>query len=486
MADNHRKRRTRPAADQSSPGTSGPGGRVPPKAAGGLPGLGHVVALLRDPLGFVSSLDTGAPVTRLRFGPRTVYAVSSPRLVHEMLVAQANQFTRGLIFEKARAILGDGLLTSDGEKHLAHRRMMQPLFLTGPIARYVPVIAEVARARVATWRPSQVLDVHREMHHLSFEVILAVLIRSPLPAGDAAALLDAFPGMIQGILAHAMYPWTFLEKMPTRLNRRMRASAGTFRRIVGGIIETRRDHHTEEADLLGQLLTAPSPHTGEVLGPVEVYDELITMMIAGSETVGLTLAWALHELGNRPDLTDRVLAELDDVVGDGAITADAVSRLDHMRRVVQEVLRLHTPNWIFMRTPTRNTELGGYRLPGGCDVMFSPTAIHRSGHFYPDPLRFDPDRWLPERVADLPRYAYLPFGAGKTKCIGEPLAMAEMAVILATILRRYRLSPQPGSHVREVAWATVQPRGLDMVVTPGPAPSARPPAAGGPGAANWP
>lgn len=438
---------------------------APPDASGGLPWLGHAVQLLRDPIEFVSALNHDAPVARVRLGPRTLYAVSSPRLVQEMLVTQANKFTRGFLYEKARPVFGDGLLTSSGEKHRAHRRLMQPLFMVGPVAGYVPVIAEVAEARVAGWRSRQVLDVHRETHDLSFQAVMAVLIRTPLPDGAAARLLDAFPGMVQGILAHALYPWKFLEKVPTPLNRRMRASARTFREIVGGIIETRYTSQSDKTDLLGQLLSAPDPRTGEVLSPGEIYDEVVTMVIAGSETVGLTSAWLCHELGNRPDIADRVLAEIKEVVGDGAVTAEALTKLEYTWRVIRETLRLRTPNWMFMRSPVEDTELGGYHLPRGCDIVFSPTAIHRNPYFYPDPLCFDPDRWLPERNAERPRYAYMPFGAGKTKCIGESLAMTELAVILVTILRRCRLVPQPGSHVREIAWTTLQPRGLDMIVS---------------------
>jgi cytochrome P450 len=436
-----------------------------PAAPGRLPGIGHLAGLLRDPLRFMASLSAAGDVVEIRLATRSMYVVTAPDLVRAMLVEESANCTRGFIYDKARPVLGDGLLTAEGESHRRQRRLLQPAFHRQQVTRYVEAMAAVAEQKAGSWRAGQLLALNEEMHELALDMVLRVLLCADLDRSSLAAVRRCMDAVVKGIVAQAAYPSELFERLPIPVNRRYAAAGAELRRIVAEMLRRRRAAGPGAADLLG-LLAAGSegdPRTDEA----RHREEIVTLLIAGTETASITLAWMFHELGRHPAVETRLRAEL--TPGGHPVDPALAPEQGYARQVLNEVLRLHTPNWILMRRTVRPMTLGGVALPAGADLIFSLTTLHRDPRTFDDPMAFDPDRWSPARAGQVPRNAFMPFGAGRHKCIGDAFASSEILVALATILGRWRLVPA-GGRVREVPWTTVQPRGLVMRLAPAPGP----------------
>ncbi|MFE6865772.1 cytochrome P450 [Kitasatospora sp. NPDC057692] len=475
---------------------------VPPLAPGAVPGLGHAPALLRDPLGFLGSLAQHGAVVRIRLGPRTVCVVTDAGLVHTLLVALAHDCPRGAVQDTLKTAFGDGLLMSEGRAHRDRRRIIQPAFGADRMAEYVAVMHRVTEERARRWRPGQVLDVAKEMNHLALEIVTRALFDARLSEDATLAFHRALPDMVKGQIIQSLYPHRAFARLPLPVNRRFDAAVRVLNQVVDQAVNGTAPGSAFDAPLGGAfegpadsgpgggcpvtgaggrrgttlpalLRGAVDPATGRPLTEADVRSEAITMFGAGTETVSTTLTWLIDELVRHPGIEARVLAELDEHLPAGTVpTPEALARLDYTRAVTQEVVRLHAPNAFLMRTAQVPVELGPYRIPAGTELLYSLTALHRDPVLYPEPLRFLPARWHGAERAPGPvgggvaRQAFLPFGAGKHKCIGEAFAWAELTVAAAAILRRWRPSAVPGARAREVVWTTVQAQGLRVRLTP--------------------
>ncbi|MFE7190092.1 cytochrome P450 [Kitasatospora sp. NPDC057595] len=466
---------------------------VPPLAPGAVPGLGHAPALLRDPLGFLGSLSRHGEVVRIRLGPRTVCVVTDAALVHTLLVALAHDCPRGAVQDTLKTAFGDGLLMSEGRAHRDRRRIIQPAFGADRMAEYVAVMHRVTEERAGRWRPGEVLDVGKEMNHLALEIVTRALFDARLSEDATLAFHRALPDMVKGQIVQSLYPHRSLARLPLPVNRRFDAAVRVLNQVVDQAVNGTAPGDPFEdafesafgaapdggcpvtgpggrrgASLPALLRAAVDPATGRPLTEADVRSEAITMFGAGTETVSTTLTWLIDELIRHPRVEARVLAELDEHLPAGTVpTPEALARLGYTRAVTQEVVRLHAPNAFLMRTAREPVELGRYRIPAGTELLYSLTAIHRDPALYPEPLRFRPGRWYGDGRAPgaaggggAVRQAFLPFGAGKHKCIGEAFAWAELTVAAAAILRRWRPTAVPGSRAREVVWTTVQAQGL--------------------------
>ncbi|MFJ4093830.1 cytochrome P450 [Kitasatospora sp. NPDC089913] len=506
----------RPPAPPRTPPAGPRRAVVPPLAPGALPGLGHAPALLRDPLGFLGSLSRYGDVVRIRLGPRTVCVVTDAGLVHTLLVALAHDCPRGAVQDTLRTAFGDGLLMSEGRAHRDRRRIIQPAFGPDRMADYLAVMHRVTEERADRWRPGQVLDVAKEMNHLALEIVTRALFDARLSEDATLAFHRALPDLVKGQIVQSLYPHPALARLPLPVNRRFDAAVRVLNRVVdqavngtapGGRYGARggpAEHGgpggpalrggpvgpgagaagggcpmtgggARRPTLPALLRAAVDPATGRPLTEADVRSEAITMFGAGTETVSTTLTWLIDELVRHPHIEARVLAELDEHLPAGTVpTPEALARLAYTRAVTQEVVRLHAPNAFLMRTARVPVTLGAYRIPAGTELLYSLTAIHRDPALHPDPLRFDPDRWYdPDGTGGTgtggtaaTRQAFLPFGAGKHKCIGEAFAWAELTVAAAAVLRRWHPTAVPDARAREVVWTTVQAQGLRVRLTP--------------------
>lgn len=436
-----------------------------PTAPDRLPLVGHALALRRRPLDFLQQLRRIGDVVRIYLGPRPAYVVNAPDLVRQVLVTDGRKFDKGAFFDKVRAIVGNGLVSSNGAFHKRQRRLMQPAFHRQQIAGYAQIMSDFLAERAEAWRPGQVLSVHDEMHEIALTLIGKTLFSSDLGDEAVAEVKRSIPIIRDGVTRRTLSPVELLEKLPTPGNRRFESAVTRIRAVIDEVITAYRTDGTDRRDLLSMLLRARDADTGEEMTDQQVSDEVVTIMLAGSETTANTMAWAFYRLGRHPDIADRIAEEAAAVLGGRRVGFDDLARLEYTGRVINEVVRLY-PLWLVMRRSVTDVTVGSHALPPGTELILSPLTMHRDPALFPDPLSFDPERWTPERAAAIPRHAFIPFGSGNRQCIGDGFGWTEAMIALVTFASRWRLEPVPGRPVAEAVAATVYPSQLPMTVRP--------------------
>ncbi|MDF3146198.1 MULTISPECIES: cytochrome P450 [unclassified Streptomyces] len=437
-----------------------------PRAAGSLPFIGHALKM-RDNLGFIDSLrDTREPLVEivLQPGTRTI-VVQDPALIHQMLKALAPTLDKGRLYDKLGQLLGDSVVTATGRTHVRKRRQVQPAFAHAEISRYVDIMRAEVATTVAGWEPGQNLDVREAMVGLSLDMLAKTVFAGSLDDAVFRRLRSDLSVVLNDVGVRIMLP-DWAERLPLPFNRRFdRARDGVRATINTAVDELQASGH-DTGDMLSMLLLrAVDEETGEPLTGHQICSEILTLAVAGTETTASVLSWTLYELARHPEIEARILAELDEVVGERPVAFDDVTRLPYLNRVITETLRLHHPGWLVTRRTTEETRLGEWTLPAGTELAYCQHALHRDPERFPDPHIFDPDRWT-DPAQEPPPGAFLPFGDGKHKCMGDRLALTEMVTALATMLRSVRLELAEGQVIRQVARLTVRPRALRMTVRP--------------------
>ncbi|WP_050502138.1 cytochrome P450 [Streptomyces monomycini] len=449
-----------PAARPARSSADAPTGA--PVAPGRVPLAGHAPRFHRDALRFVREQRHHGPVTKVYIGPRPVHVVNSGELVRELLTAQARSFDKGAMFDALRVPLGDGLITAAGDRHLRHRRTMQPAFHHDRIAGYARVMSDRSLARAAAWEPGTPLDLVPEIHRLTLDILLRTLFADPQDPELRTAVTDWLTVKYHSmrLALSPLHAWA--QRLPLLPGWRP-PDAGPLRRLVAvqqRIIDRYRADGRDRGDLLSMLLLAGGPEGA--LTDTEVTDELITLFLAGTGTVSASLAWALYEISRRPDVQRRLHEEFDTVLAGRPPGFEDVPALVRTRQVLTETLRLHPPSWLLMRRAVRPVTLGGVRLAPGAEVFFSPYALHHDPRLYEDPGHFRPDRWPADAAAKPPRHTYLPFGAGSRLCIGEDFAWTELTLAVAAFTADRRLVPVADAPVRPLVGTVLRPDRLPL------------------------
>ncbi|MFD3456220.1 cytochrome P450 [Streptomyces sp. NPDC058691] len=451
------------------------GAKSVPRAPGRLPLLGHALPLARSPLGFVSALRDTADLVRVDIATLPVYFVNSFDLAHDVMVAQATSFEKGRFFDRLRSLVGNGLATADAQTHRVHRRLMQPLFHRDRIAAYAELMALHAGGITESWTPGMTVAVDDVMNEFVVTTVAASMFSSDIGAPARECVQRNMPVIIKNLLLRTVSP-EFLDRVPIPANRRFDTATRELHEVLDEVIAAARTagagYAPDVPDVLSTLLEARDADTGEPLSDTEVRDELGTILFAGAEATASTLAWVFHEIARRPEIEEQLVAEITRVVGDGPVTFQHVRQLPLMQRVLDETVRLHGVT-LLMRRAVKPVTLGGYLLSPGTEVAFSLYALHRDPRAYPDPERFDPDRWLPENAPDR-RAVFMPFGAGNRKCIGDAFAWTAIIIALATILPRWQLRHVPGRLPKEATSAVPHPDRLPMTVLRRDVPAVKP------------
>lgn len=445
-----------------------PAGIAPevPVAQGALPLLGHLVPLARDPLGFLRDLATREGLLRVRLGPISAVVVCDPGLTREVLRRDRVFDKGGFYFKRAREMAGDGLATCPYSKHRRQRRLVQPAFHIARLPGYAQIMADQIDTVTRSWEDGQVLDALANTLTIASRTIVATLFSNTLPPSLLKQALDALTTGFDGVYKRLLLPPP-LDRLPTPGNLSYHRANMRLRSIIDELIGERRAGNTDHGDLLSALLAACGPEDDgdDALSDSEIRDQVVTFFLAGTETTANTLAWALHLITQHPDVYDRLRAEVDQVLAGRSATYADLPRLDLTSRVISETLRLWPPTWMFTRTVTEDTQLGEYRLSAGTTVVYSPYLLHHRPDLYSDPCRFDPDRWTPDQRSSLPRDAFIPFGNGARKCIGETFARTETTLALATLTAQWHLHIVPGRMVQPAPSATLRPKDLHLRAT---------------------
>jgi len=446
-----------------------------PLVPGGGRLLGHAREFGRDPLALLQRVRDHGDVVRLRFGPFRLYVLNSPEAIRQALVGQARKLSKGLNYGRAKRLIGNGLVMAEGEDHRRQRRLMQPAFHRAQIARYLDTMRDVAVPRISAWRDGETLALDQELRSITLTVLTRTLLSSEV---DRAAI-DEIEGLLRILLSElvtrgitANVPG--LGWVPTRSNRRFTAASRRLDALLAEIISGYRAAGADQGDLFSILLHARDAETGASMTSRQLRDEATTLVIAGSETTGNTIAWACYLLATHPEVQQRLAAEAGRVLAGGDPGYEALDGLSFTRAVITETLRLYSPVWILPRKALADVELGGYRIPAGSRMLFSPYALNRDARLHRAPDRFDPDRWAAGYTRSDLRASFFPFGQGIRNCIGEGFAWAEATLLLAAIAARWQLRLADGADVRPVLSSTLVPSELPVTVTRRPGGEVRP------------
>ncbi|MGW7257150.1 bifunctional albaflavenone monooxygenase/terpene synthase [Streptomyces sp. NPDC054834] len=433
--------------------------REPPLAAGAVPLLGHGWQLARDPLVFMSRLRDHGDVVRLRLGPKTVYAVTTPELTGALALSPDYKID-GPLWESLEGLLGkEGVATANGSRHRRQRRTIQPAFRLDAIPAYGPIMEEEAHALTERWRAGETLDCTSESFRVAVRIAARCLLRGEYMDERAERLCVALATVFRGMYRRMVVPLGPLYRLPLPANREFNRALADLHLLVDEIVAERRASGQKPDDLLTALLEARDDN-GDPIGEQEIHDQVVAILTPGSETVASTIMWLLQVLAEHPEHAARVRTEVESVTGGRPVGFDDVRRLAHTNNLVVEAMRLRPAVWILTRRAVTDTALGGYRIPAGADIVYSPYAIQRDARSYPDHLGFDPDRWLPERAKDVPKYAMSPFSVGNRKCPSDHFSMAQLTLITAAVSAKYRFEQVSGSNDATRVGITLRPHRL--------------------------
>ena len=420
------------------------------RAAPRVPGrllTGVMPEFTRDSLAFVLKVAREyGDVARARFLYVDAYFVSRPDLIERVLVAENRNFIKPRSFRTPffSRIVGQGLLTSEGDFWRRQRRLAQPAFHRDRISAYADEMTDSAERLIAGWRDAETRDLHEDMQRLTMEIVTRTLFSAQLDDADAKVIWEALAEIARPFSRQATLKWIADNRLPTRAHRRYFRNVARLDEVVYRIITARRASGEDRGDLLSMLLAARDEGGGR-MSDLQLRDEVMTLFLAGQETTALALTWAWHLLAENPEAEASLHAELDDVLEDGrGARFDDLPRLRFAEAVVKESMRLYPPAWGVGREAARACEVGGYRIPRGAQVFMMTYAVQRDARFFREPESFRPERWTNGETHDLPKFAYFPFGGGPRLCIGNSFAMTETVISLATIARRFRFRHAPG------------------------------------------
>jgi cytochrome P450 len=422
-----------------------------------------------DPIAFFTSLArTYGDLASYRMAGEQVFFVNDPAVIKDILVTRNRSFMKGRGLDRAKRLLGNGLLTSESAEHLRQRRLMQPAFHRERIASYGRTMVEYVNRMAGEWRDGARVDVAHEMMRLTLTIAGKTLFDLDVES-QAADVGRALTDVMESFWT-AMLPFIdVLERMPIPQLRRARKARARLDEIMYRMIAERRAEGAamaDRGDLLSMLLMAQDEedqHRG--MTDQQVRDEAMTIFLAGHETTANALTWTWYLLSQAPDVERRLHAEVDQVLGRRLPTVDDIPALGFVERVVTEAMRLYPPAWIIGRRALEDYPVGGFLAPARSIFVMSPYVVQRDGRFYSDPERFDPDRWTQEFRAALPRFAYFPFGGGPRQCIGESFAWMELVLVVSTLAQRWSLAHVPGHRVALQPVITLRARyGMEMML----------------------
>lgn len=423
----------------------------------------------RDPATYMHQLFLEyGEVVRWR-GAMTIYVLNNPDHVRQVLTQAHPEFTKDLYDYRVLAqTMGNGLVTNDGADWVKQRRLMQPMFHNKIVNTFDTAINAFTATLADRWQrlpAGQAVALEREMSRVTFQIVAATLFGSEIDdhADEMVDILDVINVNTKSAAAFlTLYPW-----VPNKHNRRFKRIMQRLDHIVYKMINARRASGVGSKDLLDRLLSVRDEQSGLGMAEKQVRDEVVTLMLAGHETSATALQWTFYLLAQHAEVEAELLHELNTVLNGNPATATDLAHLPYLKQVVQESMRIYPPVWGIARTATHEQEFGGYRIPVNGYISILPYSLHRHPEHWPEPERFDPTRFSPQRSAGRHSYCYIPFAAGPRTCIGVGMSMLEIQLVLAQLLPRFRVRPVPGHVVKPMATVTYRPRfGMQVFIEP--------------------
>ncbi len=437
----------------------------------GRPFIGVLAEFRKNPPDFLLSVARKyGDLAHMRLGNQNAYVISNPDYIKDILVTRQSNFTKSRVLERAKVLLGEGLLTSEGEFHTRQRRLVQPAFHRERLIGYGASMVDCAAACRDRWHHGETLDMAREMARLTLAIVARTLFSADV-SSEADEIGVALTEVL-GLFEWVQLPFSeWLEKLPLPAVRRFESARAVLDKIIYGIIAERRRTGVDTGDLLSELLLAQDEGSGNAEDIVrmtdkQVRDEALTLFLAGHETTANALAWTWYLLSQNPEAERKFHSEIDRALEGRLPTFEDLPQLKYVEMVFAESMRLYPPAWGIGRRNIETFDIAGYTIPPRSIILMSPYVVHRDPRFFPDPESFNPDRFLPEAVASRPKFSYFPFGGGTRVCIGERFAWMEGVLLLATLAQRWKLTLVPGHRVETKAQITLRPKyGMQMSIT---------------------
>ena len=405
---------------------------------------------------FIRCRERYGDIVRLRFGYRTIWLVSHPDLIEQVLVTDAKHYIKHFGARLYRPVLGNGLVLSEGDFWLRQRKLAQPAFLKSKLHQYAEPMIRFTEQLLARWQENTVVEVHEEMVNLTGQIAASTLFGVEAPE-DRLAFNDAMYEAFNLMSLRLRRPVPLPDWLPTPNNIRLARAVRRLNAVVDGFIAAGRRRGADGHDLLSVLLRARD-EGGEGMTDRQLRDEIMTLFLAGHETTALTLSWAWYLLAQHPHVEERLVAEWREVLNGRPPTPDDLARLPYTEAVILEAMRIYPPVWLLGRQAIRPCELGGYSVRPGTTIFMSQWVMHRHPDYFPEPTVFRPERWLDGLAKRLPKFAYFPFGGGPRVCIGNTFSMMEAGLILPMLGQSWRFTHDPTQPVSLQPMITLQPK----------------------------
>jgi len=418
-----------------------------------------------DSLGFITRCRKFGDVVRSRFLYVHAYFLYNADDIEALLTTKAKSFRKAGSLRSPffARLVGNGLVTSEGDFWRRQRRLAQPAFHRQRISTYGEVMVDYAQRAIDKWRPGEEIDISKDMTRLTLEIVVKTLFNADV-SNDADHVGAMLSEVVKPFASQATLKWILDNRLPTPGHRRYFKAVSEIDRIVFRIISDRRASKSDEGDLLSMLLQAQDDD-GSQMNDAQLRDEVMTLFLAGHETTALALSWSWYLLATHPEAEAKFHAEIDEVLQGRVPTVDDLRKLTYTEMIAKEAMRLYPPAYAVGREALEDTEIGGFRVPKGSQVFAFQWVTQRDERYFERPDKFEPERWTPERSERLPKYAYFPFGGGPRQCIGNYFAMMEVVLLMATIGQRFRFSLAPNHKVEVLPVLSLRPKnGIRAVV----------------------
>jgi cytochrome P450 len=429
------------------------------------PVIGNLYPFRSDPLGFITKASREyGDLVYFKVARQHMYLLNHPDYIRDVLVTNQSNFVKSRALQRAKILLGEGLLTSEGQQHLRQRRLVQPAFHRERLAGYAKAMSESAVQWRARWIDGSTLDIASEMPHLTLSIVAKALFSADVRS-EASEIGVAMTTVLE-MFRMLMLPFSeYMEKLPLPYTRRFEKARARLDATIYGMIRERRNSGEDTGDLLSMLLFAQDEErNGAGMTDEQVRDEALTLFLAGHETTANALTWTWYLLSQHPEVERRLHEEVGSVLGDRAPEFGDIPQLKYAEMIFAEALRLYPPAWAIGRMATSPFTCGGIEIPAHSICLLSPYLVHRDPRWFRDPEKFDPERWGPEAGESRPKFSYFPFGGGARVCIGERFAWMEGVIVMATIAQKWKLQLAPGQRVEPLPLITLRVKnGLRMI-----------------------
>jgi cytochrome P450 len=414
---------------------------------------------------FCEQQETYGDVSTIRFSVRKVLYIQHPDLIQYVLQENNKNYTKSLRYEQLKYLLGNGLLTSEGEFWLRQRRLIQPAFHKQKLAQLVTDMATCTGNMIFKWEQGSYSQLTSEMMMLTLDIVSSTLLHANVK-NNAAIISEALSFLLKSVNIRTRTPILLPIWIPIPEHQKIKKAVKAINEVLDAVFEQRRSDSNQHHDLLSMLMESKYEDTGESMSNKQLRDEVMTIFVAGHETTANALSWALFLLAKHPEKLSKCKNEVRQVLNGRTPEFNDLTNLKYLTNVIEETLRIYPPAWIIGRKNIKPDTIGNYAIPAGTNVLISPYALHRDKRFWENPEAFIPERFETGETVRKVKNMYLPFGAGPRICIGNNFAMMEMQIVLAMILAKFTPVLNSASQVVPEPLITLRPKGLEITMKP--------------------